>query len=101
MTKRIISLFVIAMLLMGLMGLMAGCKDDGPLTPEEAMEIVMEDMGIDQSDVDSIDTHVTTVNGVACYVVYITVDGEHMQYLIDGVSGEILTKEETDTGHHH
>jgi hypothetical protein len=58
-------------------------------------------MGIDQSDVDSIDTHVTTVNGVACYVVYITVDGEHMQYLIDGVSGEILTKEETDTGHHH
>jgi predicted small lipoprotein YifL len=98
MKKRLISLLLITVLALSLL---TACGNDGPLAPEDAMEIVMEDMGIDQSDVDSIDTHVTTVNGVACYVVYITVDGEHMQYLIDGVSGEILTKEETDTGHHH
>ena len=101
MTKRIISLFVIAMLLTGLMGLMVGCKDDGPLTPEEAMAIAQEDMGIGQNDQASIDVHVTTVNGEACYAVYLSVGNTHMQYVIHGTSGEILSKVQTDAGHHH
>ena len=98
MMKRIVSLLLIAMLLVGLL---TACGNDGPLTPDEATEIVLEDMDVDLEDVTSVDIHPTALNGSDCYIVYITVNGEHMQYVIDCFSGEILLKEETETGHHH
>ncbi len=99
MTKRIVSLLLIAVMVIGLL---AACGKDGPLTADDAKAVALEDMGIKEKHADSVDTHLgTDANGVPCYFVYITIDGEHWEYVVDGISGEILSKEETDSGHSH
>lgn len=98
MTKRIISLLLIAVLALSLL---AACGNDGPLTVEEAIEVALDDLGIKEKDATSLDIHPTTVDGEACYAVYISVGNEHWEYVIHGHSGEILAKEETDHGHSH
>jgi predicted small lipoprotein YifL len=99
MTKRIVSLLMIAVLVVGLL---AACGNDGPLTSDDAAQVVLEDLGLKEKEVDSLDVHLSsTADGNACYAVYVTVDGEHLVYMIDGVSGEILSKEEADHGHSH
>lgn len=97
MIKRMISL-LLALLLVGML---AACGSDDPLTVEDAKAVVLEDMGVKEKDVDSIDVHVTTVDGIACYAVYVSIGEEHMEYLVDGLTGDILAKEEADHGHSH
>lgn len=96
--KRLISLLVITVMLLGML---AACGKSGPLTTDDAKKVVLADLGVKESKVDSIDIHITTVDGAACYAVYVTMDGEHLEYLVDGLTGEILSVEETDEGHHH
>ena len=98
MLKRVISVLMIAVLALGLL---AACGNDGPLSVEEAKSIALKDMGVKESKVDSVDVHVATIDGVACYIVYIAMDGEYMEYTINGLNGEILAKEETEEGHSH
>lgn len=98
MTKRIISLLLIAVLALSLL---AACGKGGPLTVEEAIEIALDDLGIKEKDATSLDIHPTTVGGEACYVVYVSIGNEHWEYVVHGHSGEILIKEETDHGHSH
>ena len=98
MFKRIISILMIAVLAVGLL---AACGSDKPLTMEEAKSIALKDMGAKERQVDSADVHIGSFNGVSCYVVFITIDGEHMQYSINAMTGEILAKQETDEGHSH
>ena len=76
-------------------------EQDGPLTPNEAKKIVLQDLGISESKADSVHAHTTTENGKACYLIYVTVDGENWEYIVDGFSGEILKKAENDHGHTH
>ena len=99
MSKRIVSLLMITVLALSLLAACGG--NNGALTVDEAKSIALKDMGVKESKVDSVDVHISTVDGVACYVVYISIDGEHMQYTINGLSGEILAKVETDEGHSH
>lgn len=96
--KRLISLAIIAVMLLGML---AACGKSGPLTTDDAKKVVLSDLGVKESKVDSIDVHITTVDGAACYAVYVTMNGEHLEYLVDGLTGEILSVEETDEGHHH
>ena len=98
MLKRVISVLMIAVLALGLL---AACGNDGPLSVEEAKSIALKDMGVKESKVSSVDVHVATIDGVACYIVYIAMDGEYMEYTINGLNGEILDKEETEEGHSH
>ena len=98
MLKRVISVLMIAVLALGLL---AACGNDGHLSVEEAKSIALKDMGVKESKVDSVDVHVSTIDGVACYIVYIAMDGEYMEYTINGLNGEILAKEETEEGHSH
>ena len=98
MLKRVVSVLMIAVLALGLL---AACGNDGPLSVEEAKSIALKDMGVKESKVDSVDVHVATIDGVACYIVYIAMDGEYMEYTINGLNGEILDKEETEEGHSH
>ena len=98
MLKRVISVLMIAVLALGLL---AACGNDGPMSVEEAKSIALKDMGVKESKVDSVDVHVATIDGVACYIVYIAMDGEYMEYTINGLNGEILAKEETEEGHSH
>lgn len=98
MTKRIISLLMIAVLMVGML---AACGKDGPLTAEDAKKVVLNDLGVKERNVDSIDVHITPIGDSMGYIVYVSVGAEHLQYVVDGITGEILHKEETDEGHHH
>ena len=98
MTKRIVSLLMIALLIVGLL---AACDNDGPLTVEDAKKVALKDLGVKESKVDSVDVHMTPIGDTVGYAVYISMDGENWEYIIDGISGEILSKAETDEGHHH
>ena len=98
MLKRVVSVLMIAVLALGLL---AACGNDGPLSVEEAKSIALKDMGVKENKTDSVDVHVATIDGVACYIVYISMDGEYMEYTINGLNGEILAKEETEEGHSH
>lgn len=98
MTKRIVSLLLIAVMAIGLL---AACGNNDPLTVDDAKAVVLKDMGVKEKNVDSIDVHITTSDGVACYAVYISIGSEHWEYVIHGHSGQILAKEEADHGHSH
>ena len=98
MTKRIISLVMIAVLVLGLL---AACGKDGPLTAEDAKKIVLNDLGLKERQVDSIDVHMSPAGDSVAYVVYVSKGEAHWQYAIDGISGEILSKAETEHGHSH
>ena len=98
MTKRIISILMIAVLAIGLL---AACGKDGPLTTEDAKSVVLKDLGVKESKVSSIDVHLGNVDGVACYLVYVSYNGENFEYVVNGITGEILSVEETDHSHSH
>lgn len=99
MAKRIVSLLLIAVLTVGLL---AACGNDGPLTVDDAKKVVLTDLGVKEKQVESIDVHITTAeDGAACYAVYVTVNGEHLEYMVHGITGEILSKVEADHGHSH
>ena len=98
MIKRIVSLLMIAVLVIGLL---AACGKDGPLTVEDAKAVVLEDLGVKESKVTSLDVHLGNVGGVACYLVYVSYNGENFDYVVNGITGEILSVEETDSSHSH
>ena len=101
--KYLIPLIVAAVVLLGIViAVAAGSgEQDGPLTPNEAKKIVLQDLGIGESKADSVHAHTTMENGKACYLIYVTVDGENWEYIVDGFSGEILSKTKNDHGHSH
>lgn len=78
-----------------------GGNDGGPLSTDDAKKVVLNDLNIRESKADSIHIHTTTVDDVPCYSVYITVDDKNWEYIIDGLTGEILEKEESDSSHSH
>ena len=98
MFKRVISVLLIAVLAFGLL---AACGKDGPLSVEDAKAVALKDLGIKENKATSVDVHLGNVDGAACYLVYISYDGENFEYVIDSFSGEILSVEETDSGHSH
>ena len=98
MIKRTISLLMIAVLVLGLL---AACGKDGPLTAEDAKAVALQDLGLKERQVDSIDVHMTAIGDSVGYAVYISQGEENWEYIIDGISGEIVSKAETDQGHHH
>ena len=98
MTKRIVSLLLVAVLAFGLL---AGCNKGGALDAEDAKKVVLADMGLKERQVESIDVHVTPIGETMGYAVYVTAEGHHWVYLVDGLTGEIVQKTESDTGHSH
>ena len=99
MTKRVISLLLVAVMAFFLLS--ACGKNDGPLSAEDAKKVVLKDLGTKESKVDSVDVHVSTFDGAACYAVYVSVGGQNWQYIVKGTSGEILQKAETEHAHSH
>lgn len=78
-----------------------GSNDGGPLDTDDAKKVVLNDLNAKESKVDSIHIHITTVDGVPCYSIYVTYNGHNWEYIINGLTGEILEKEESDSGHSH
>lgn len=87
-------LFVLALVTMMLL---AGCGDQ-QITAERAQKIVLDDLGVSADQV-TMHTHITTYENEACYSIYVTVDGETLEYIINSIGGEILTIQESEHSH--
>ena len=89
MVKRFVTILV---LLAMVLSVFAACDTNKAITGEEAEQIVMEHAGVTESQVSDIHTHVTTNDeGVACYSIHITINGTSYEYLVHGMTGEILS----------
>ena len=97
MNKRIIAILMLAVLLLGAL---AGCGKEEPLTDEDVKQIVIDHMGVHERDVSDIHSHIAeTDDGQVCFNVFITVNGKSYTYQIHAVTGEILSL--TEGGHSH
>ena len=93
MKKRIIA---VLMLVCMALGMMTACSQE--MTPEKAQKIVLQHLGVKESDVE-MHVHVGDHDGIPCYSIYVTMDGETKEYLVDSTTGEIL--EIRDSSHAH
>ena len=101
--KKIIIIVVAAIVaLIALVAIFAGGGNtDGPLDTDDAKKVVLNDLGVKESQIGSPHIHTTEVDGIPCYLVYVTYNGHNWEYVINGLTGEILEKEESDGGHSH
>ena len=96
MKQRVFAIMAVAVLLVSLLG--ACKKDDGVIDQEEALQIVLEETGLTEAQAHP-HVHVATIEGVACWNVYVTVGGKQMQYVVHGITGEILSVGESTHTH--
>ncbi|MBE6944210.1 MAG: hypothetical protein E7453_08175 [Ruminococcaceae bacterium] len=101
--KYFIPVIVAVVVLLGIIIAVAAgsSNNDGPLTPDEAKKVVLRDLNVKASEADSVHVHTTTEGSKACYLIYVSVDGENWEYTVDGFTGEILKKTKNDHGHSH
>ena len=100
--KKILIIIAIAIVaLIAIVAIFAGGNDDGPLDTNSAKKVVLNDLGVKESKVSSIHVHTTTVDTIPCYLIYVTYNGENWEYVVNGLTGEIIEKEETHSGHSH
>ena len=82
--KRLIALFLLLALIL------VGCAEKtGPLTAEEAQKIVLDHAGVKNAE--NVHTHVVSGEEHPCYSIHLTIEGVSYEYLIDGITGEILS----------
>ena len=86
MAKKIIAMLLLACLLCSML---AGCKSK--ITAEEALQIVMDDLGDAAALASSTHVHNGTHDGKPCFNIYVTVDGLPMAYIVSE-TGKILSK---------
>ncbi len=89
MNKRLFSIFVLVCLVCGLM---CACETETEITTEQAVSIMLEDLGDDAENIGDPHIHTGTYENKNCYNIYITIDGESWVYVIS-TDGEILAKE--------
>lgn len=94
MIRKILAICLLAALMLTLF---AGCKSN-VIDQEQAKKIVLKDLGVKESDVE-MHVHTTTVDNAVCWSIYVTVDGHQLQYVVHGVTGEILSVGESDHEH--
>lgn len=88
MTKRMIAILLVVCMAAALL---AACGNKA-VDSESAKQIALKDMGITE---DQAEVHVHIAeneDGIACYSVYVTYNGEQTEYMIHGKTGEILSK---------
>lgn len=89
MKKRMIALVLLAVFALGI----AACDKNSALTTEEAQEVALEHLGINEEDA-SVHAHVTSENGIPCYSIHVsTADGDHTVVIHAG-TGEVLSSSE-------
>lgn len=82
--KRLIALFLLLALIL------VGCTEkSGPLTAEEAQKIALDHAGVKSAE--NVHTHVVSGEEHPCYSIHLTIEGVSYEYLIDGITGEILS----------
>lgn len=88
MTKRLFALLAVVCILCGML---CACQPKKEITSEEAVQIVMNDLGDKAENAGEPHVHSGTFENVACYDIYVTVDGLPFVYVIS-TEGEILHK---------
>jgi uncharacterized membrane protein YkoI len=82
--KRLIALFLLLALVL------VGCAEkSGPLTAEEAQKIALDHAGVKNAE--NVHTHVVSDREHPCYNIHLTIEGVSYEYLIDAITGEILS----------
>ena len=72
--------------------------NNGVITSDEALEVVLNDLGKTEQEIGTPHIHEGTYENQPCYNVYVTVDGESLSYVVS-TSGEILHKGEGEHSH--
>ncbi len=88
MKKRLISILVLACMVCSFM---CACGAKEEITAEQAVSIVMDDLGAGVMIAGDPHVHAGTYKNKDCFNIYITVDGESWIYVISNY-GEILVK---------
>ena len=99
--KILMIVAVAAVALIAIVAIFAGGNNGGPLDVDDAKKVVLNDLGANESNVSSLHVHTTTVDTTPCYLIYVTYNGENWEYVVNGLTGEIIEKAETDSGHSH
>ena len=95
--KRAILIFVLVCVVC-IVGVILLTCNNGVVSSDEALEIVLEDLGVTSAAAVSPHVHEGTYNNKECYNVYVTVSGVPMTYVVS-MSGQILHK--GTGGHSH
>lgn len=85
---KILSLILVIVMLLGVL---AGCGKDDVVTTEQAQKIATEAAGLSADDVTDIHTHIVTEDGIPCYSVHISSAKGEFSYIIAAADGEILS----------
>ena len=84
MKRKLIAVFLLIALLL------AGCSEKtGPLSVADAEKVVLDHAGVKRAE--SIHTHIVSGEENPCYSIHITIEGTSYEYLIDAITGEILS----------
>ena len=90
--------FIFVVFVVGLI-LLANCQNNGEaITSDEAVAIVLEDLGLTSQEAGSPHIHEGTYEGQSCYNIYVTANGESLTYVVS-TTGEILHKGEGEHSH--
>ncbi len=87
MKKRIVSLLLLTVLLMGL--LCACGKKNDILSVDEAVARVAEHLQIDKKDIKDVYSHIVT-GETPCYSLHFTYDGKSYSLAVDVITGEVM-----------
>lgn len=94
MIKRIVSLLLVLVLAAGVL---AGCGNS-TISTEKAQKIVLKDLGVKADEV-TMHVHIGTFENVPCYSIYVTVNGENLEYSVSADDGTILNIAHSDHSH--
>ena len=95
MKKRVICLLVLAGIVCSFL---CACASKENITAEQAVTVMLEDLGEDAAKAVNPHVHENTFNNEHVYNIYFTLDGESWVYVIS-VEGEIMAK--GPGGHSH
>ena len=84
MIKRLLAVLVLACVVCGVM-----CACEKKISADEAVAIVLEDLGIEADEAESPHVHTGEYRGQSCYNIYITVGHNSYVYYVS-VNGAIL-----------
>lgn len=95
MKMRLVGILILVCLVCGLM---LACESKEEITAEQAVSIMLEDLGDDAGSITTPHVHTGTYENKNCYNIYTTINGESWVYVIS-THGELLLKEPSSHSH--
>ena len=88
MKKRLIAFTLILVLALGLF---TACgKKSGAVTTEQALAAAFADAGVSAAEAGEPHVHLTEKNGVPCYSIHFTANGQEYSILISAADGSVV-----------